>query len=157
MKAELSLDTLREVTARVLEEASFVFTEPVDDGSFPAGDVLETTLAFGGPDPDRDSGRLVFAATPAFSIDLAANLLGIEPDDPDAADKGRDGLKELLNMIGGVLMSEWFGADAICSLGIPDAAVVSREEHEERRARASWSGALITEEEARLDLSVEAD
>ena len=157
MKAELALDSFLETTARVLEEAAFVFTEPADDGAFPAGDVIRTELEFHGPEPDGGSGRLVFAAGSAFGVDLAANLLGIEPDDPDAVDKCPDGLKELLNMIGGVLMSVWYGSDAICRLGIPEAETVSREEHETRRGRAAWSGALVTEEEARIELYVETD
>ncbi len=106
---------LTRVAAGVLEEAAFIFTEPADE--FPEWDapVCRTEIEFSGP----RAGRLVLSATRAFCGELAANLLGLEPGDPDAERLGESALGEILNIITGSLTAELFGTQALCHLGLP--------------------------------------
>jgi chemotaxis protein CheY-P-specific phosphatase CheC len=115
MPSDLTPDALGAVAARVLEDAAFLFVEAAGDDGGASGPRVVAAMDFGGPAP----GQLHLAVPPDLAAELAANLLGVEPDDPEAADRGEAAVGELLNMIGGVLTAETFGTDVVCPLGIP--------------------------------------
>ncbi len=55
-----------------------------------------------------------------FGIELAANLLGCAPDDPDAQERGVDSLQELVNVVVGATMPALATpADAAVKLALP--------------------------------------
>ncbi len=114
------LTLLAQVTARTLEEAAFVFLEPADPAP-PWGDepVVESRISFSG----ASSGELQLRASGRLATSLAANLLGLEPEDAAVSPQRLDAVGEMLNMIGGVLIHELAPAGGI-ELGLPRVALV---------------------------------
>jgi chemotaxis protein CheY-P-specific phosphatase CheC len=150
MSSELSPELLASVAVPVLEQAAFVFSER--DPSPPAweGEVLAVELAFSGP----SAGRLLLVATPAFGAGLAANLLGLEPGAPELVDRAKDALGELVNMVCGILLERWQGAEAACKIGSPTVTSVDSVRAESLLASASTSVALLADERDHLRLAV---
>lgn len=140
-------EVLHTVVRQILEDATFVFAEPAEELPEWIDDVLEAEVTFAGP----SSGRLLIAMSPDLAVNLAANLLGIDSDDPDAVKRGHGAGGEIANMICGALMEKLFGAEAICRLGIPQVATVEPASHDRRREIATSSLVLLTEEGERFD------
>jgi CheY-specific phosphatase CheX len=118
MNNEQAVKTVRTVIGRVLEDASFVFTDELDESVRPdaaSWDAAGVALTFSG---DR-SGVFRIWTDPPFASLLAANMLGIDTGGPAAKDKGTDALKEMVNIITGNALTEIFGDKAVFSLGIP--------------------------------------
>jgi len=64
-------------------------------------------------------GTLTCWGTRDFAIQLAANLLGIEPDEGDARASAEDALREFMNVLCGQLVTAWYGSQAVANLSIP--------------------------------------
>jgi hypothetical protein len=144
--AEIAPDRLAELVSRTLEDAAFVFTEPADPTLPFEAPVLEARLDFEGP----SRGELALTATPALARGLAANLLGLEPGDPDIAVRAGDALGEIVNMLAGAVVLELFGPAAQTRIGVPAVRELAG-------APAPGSGtsvSLTTEEGERLDAFV---
>ena len=67
---------------------------------------------------------------------LAANMLGVEEDDPVCSEKGMDALKEILNMIVGNCLTEAWGPGPVFHLHIPTS--VGRAAFEPDRVDGIW-------------------
>lgn len=141
----VELDEIREVVIRTLEETAFVFAEPAPEAELEGG--VATVIRFDGP----ASGRMVLASTAPFCVELAATLLGSEPDDPEAEANAGAALAELLNILAGALVHRMFGRTAVCDLGIP--APVAADE----AAAAQAVVALVTDGGERLELRLELE
>jgi hypothetical protein len=115
MPDELDPATLERVLSQILEDAAFLFTEPAPPGSPCPVPLYEATLAFTAPRP----GKLTLRAGPELGAEAAANLLGLDASEDEAKQNAGPALGELLNMVAGLLMKEWFGTQAHCSLGLP--------------------------------------
>jgi len=115
MQAEMTGERLAELVADTLEEAAFVFTEPVDPPPAFQGEVLEARLQYSGP----KRGVLGFRASADFAAGLAANLLGIDRTDPEIDKRSADALGEIVNMLAGAVVLELFGPSAQTSIGVP--------------------------------------
>jgi hypothetical protein len=147
---EISSDSLAHVTGQILEEAAFIFTEPAETPPPVGQEWIEARMSFSTPDvPD---GWLMLAASPSFGQLLAANLLGLEPEDEEASECCKSALAEIINIVGGALVAEWFGEDMSCSLGIPETTTVSLDEHKSSGASVPYSASLVTEEDDFLHL-----
>jgi CheY-specific phosphatase CheX len=145
MLDEVMGEALQQATINVLEEAAFVM--PLASQAKPfRGEVLRAQLRFQGP----MSGTLMMATTSAAAARLAANILGVDKVERDAVP---DAVGELLNMLAGCVLSEWFGATENCTLGLPSTKLVSVPEHEEALAKASLRVTLTTEEDERVDVA----
>jgi len=142
MPAEMSPDRLAELVAETLEEAAFVFAEPADPPPPFHGDVLEARLRFAGP----SRGELALRASAGFAEGLAANLLGMEPSDPEIGTRSRDALGEIVNMLAGAVVLELFGPAAQTSIGVPAVRGAAG------AAPGSCLAHLATEEGERLDV-----
>ena len=103
-------------TARdVLEEAAFVFATPARrEIEWPAS-VVEVELDFAGP----VTGRLWLRCTPDLGALVAANLMGIEPSEPEAAAQAETAAGELLNIVAGALLARIHGTREVFHLGLP--------------------------------------
>ena len=104
------------VVRQILEEAAFIFAEPAEDDAPLESPTIRAHLDFHGP----RGGRLLLNASPEFAVLLAANLLGVEPDEPDALARRQGAVGEILNMIAGALMETLFGDEVTVHLGIPE-------------------------------------
>jgi CheY-specific phosphatase CheX len=116
MSGPLTREALGVVTRSVLETAAFLFADELPAGTeVQEGEVIEASIAF----QAATSGRIVLRLPLQLGLEAAANLLGIEPDDPEAAESARAAVAELLNMISGSALKAWFGGGARWSLGVP--------------------------------------
>lgn len=124
MKTEHA-EILNETFCKVVEQAAFMFAEPAEAVALPAaaGPCLAVEMEFFG----GFSGGLRMAASSRFCVEMAANVLGMEPDDPESEAHGIDMLKELLNVVCGNVLTEIAGAEAIFTLSIPQAAPIDAE------------------------------
>lgn len=102
---------LRGVVARSLEEVAFMFAIPTDDA--PAELDQRVHLGFQG-------GAVCVSSTIGFGRALAATLLAIEPDDPLAEESAAGALKELTNILAGLLVEAAWGSGRTVTLGIPE-------------------------------------
>lgn len=100
MLLETSNQTVEQALSEALETMAFITPLPPEDNSAPAGPAVLTRIEFRGP---RD-GALELVTPDAFGAMLAANLLGVEPTDPDAKRKTEDAVRELLNVTCGSLL-----------------------------------------------------
>lgn len=149
---EHDIRILGRVVIEILEEAAFLFTEPMDENnaSEVSSEVFVAKLGYFGP----SKGEMVFSTPLNVASELAANLLGLEPDDPEVAGKGAEAVGEMLNIIGGALLKEWFGSEADFEMGIPVVERISGAKFSEEAARATVHLPLITEEGERIDAAV---
>ncbi len=121
--ASLDARHLAGTARRILEEAAFIFAAPARRKPEWTGPLAEAELAFEGP----ETGILCLRTTPDFGAVVAANLMGIETDEPEATAQALPALGELLNMIAGAALAEVFGTRETCRLGIPRVRLVEAE------------------------------
>ena len=116
MTQEQTTATLATIFSEVLANLAFMFDDEEDHGPI-SGDVwLETTIEYQGP----VGGRLRFRCNREFTVLLAANLLGIDPNDDVAGAQGEDAVKEFVNIVCGQLVTAVHGSDDIFNLTIPE-------------------------------------
>lgn len=112
---EASPELLSGILTGVLEDAAFLFTEPIEEPVAWDGPVVAAKLAF----ESTQGGTLRLLGSEAASVELAANMLGVEPSDPEAGAQGRAAFAEILNMIGGTFITRFFGTQVPSQLGLP--------------------------------------
>lgn len=105
---------VREVVGRALLDSAFMFASPMV-GHDRLGLDMQVQIAFVGP----ESGSIYLATDDAFARSLAANLLGLEPDDDELETAGPSALLELSNILAGLLLEAAGGGRTSCTLGIP--------------------------------------
>lgn len=62
----------------------------------------------------------MLAGTEGFLRELAASLLGAEPEEVNVESQGGDALKEMANMVGGSIIMALSGGACEYSLGLPE-------------------------------------
>jgi len=115
MRTDTVMDVLRATTPKILEQVAFVFAEPTDSPEPFGEDVRAASIDFMGP----LTGSLHLTTSSLCAAGLAANLLGVEPDDPAAVAYGADALGETLNILCGAVLLELFGAVDSNHFGLP--------------------------------------
>lgn len=117
---------LREVFAQVLEKQIFMFADemPLEDLPLGAGDWVEAHISFHGP----FDGSISLALPKAAELEIAANFMGMEPDDPAVARCSEDSLKEILNVVCGHMLTALAGEEPVFDLSIPKMLPLSAEE-----------------------------
>ncbi len=116
MLQEQTTTTLTKTFSEVLANLAFMFTDDEPAEPCPDDRWLETTIAYHGP----ESGSLRFWCTRSFATSLAANLLGVDPQDETARDQEDDAVKELMNIVCGQLVTAMYGATRVFELTIPE-------------------------------------
>ena len=116
MKSEMT-QAMEVVAPRILEEAVFLFSEPLECDQEPGDDWSPVGVELGWDGPS--AGVMRIWADRSLRPLLAANMLGIEEDDPVCQAKGMDALKEILNMIVGNCLTEAWGPGPVFNLAIP--------------------------------------
>lgn len=150
MTPEEYAEVLGDVSAMVLEEAAFVFTEPAEEDPRWEENVVEIKIVFSGD----GNGSIMMAAPESVGLEMAANLLGVEPGEESGIERPAEAaLSEMLNMITGPMAAGWFGEEAVCRIGVPEAKTVTGSAHKNWRDGSTCSVSLITEEEEPLELA----
>lgn len=94
-----------EVTAmKIFEEAAFALIDDNHEEREKHAQIA-AKVRFQGP----QTGTLYARIDVALSVMFAENMLGVDPGDPDAENKGFDAMKELLNMVCGNLLPKIYG------------------------------------------------
>lgn len=133
-----------------LEEAAFVMLERVPEPPAWRGAVVEAHMPFWGP----ISGRLVLATSPAFALELAGNLLGVDPESVEASKGAHDSVGELLNIYAGALFERAFGKECDLNMGLPTLRTTMGSSRETERAQACCAVTLLGDSGHRLDAEV---
>lgn len=133
---------VREVVGRTLLDSAFMFASPMV-GDDRMGLDLCVRIAFLG----RENGSIFLATDDPFARSLAANLLGLEPDDEELATAGPAALLELANILAGLLLEAAGGGRTSSVLGIP---VITDTEPDDVVAR----GLFVVDDMYRLWVSV---
>jgi len=147
MPSKISREILGKVVAEVLEEASFIFTEPAEEIEPFDGGVIVALMGFDGP----EKGKLVLAMGYDYAVEMAANLLGVEPDDPELEKKATGAVAEMLNMIIGVLMARVFGPEAVVNFTVPSVKTIDGPDYEKIRESATVAFSLLTEDMSKIE------
>lgn len=150
MSNKLDLDVMGETVVEVLQEAAFVFAEPMEEATTDHSSKLVAKLDFTGP----SSGQMFLTCSRNLATDFAANLLGIEPDDPEAESKGGDAVGEMLNIVGGALLARWFGVSGEFEMGVPNVTELGVNDAAGEIVNASLVLPLITDEGDRIDVGI---
>lgn len=107
---------LSRVFTDVLEQLAFMFADPPEDELPPAEEGLaRASMTFHGP----FSGELTLTVPREMAPVLAANVLGLEPDDELVLQAPYDALKELLNVTCGNVLTAIAGDEPIFDLSVP--------------------------------------
>lgn len=139
---------LTEVLSSVLEEAAFFMIEPEAVPPTYDADVFSATIDF----EAVRGGQLRLTASRNLARNLAANMLGIDPTDPEADEQGRNALGEILNVLGGAFITRHFGTKVPFQLGLP---AVADEAPADRRATCAAAVRVDTGDLVVLELDLE--
>lgn len=112
--------TLTTTFSEVLANLAFMFVSQETADAGPGDLCLEASIVYRG----ALSGRLRLRCSQEFSRALTANLLGMDPENPEAAAKSDDALKELMNVLCGQYVTAAYGSDGVFNLGIPEVRAV---------------------------------
>jgi hypothetical protein len=116
---EKKIDTMTSaVITRIVGDAAFMFTDPLDDNAHPAlegWEVIGVQLSFSGD----VTGEFRFWAPASFSQSVAANMLGLDLSEGIPDGKRKDAVKELVNIIVGNFLTDMFGSGVVATLGLP--------------------------------------
>lgn len=125
MKSDLKA-VLRDVFPRMLEELTFLFADEPDASLSIPGDPVLVNIGFSGP----FNGTLDMSIARSLGVEMASNLLGLEPDDTNAEHAGDDALRELMNVTCGHVLTGIAGSEPVFNLSIPTVRPISAQEWE---------------------------
>jgi len=108
---------LKNLTAAISEIVEEFIMMAIEIPEPPPAVDVETIgwLDFSGP----RQGRITVRCGNALASALAANLLGVSPDDAEAGAKAGDALGEVLNVLCGNLVTRVFGSQQTVHLSVP--------------------------------------
>lgn len=108
---------LSRVFGEVLEQMAFMFADAVDadEPPPPPDSPLLAHMTFRG----AMAGKLSLAVTAEMCPEIAANLLGTEPEEAADPKISRDALKELLNVTCGHVLTALAGDQPVFDLTVP--------------------------------------
>lgn len=116
MTQEQRTATLTTVFSEVLADLAFMFSDDDLNANPAIADAwLETEIRYDGP----QCGTLRFWCTRGFSEQLAANLLGSDPDEGQLESEANDAVKEFMNIVCGQFITATHGTEDIFDLTIP--------------------------------------
>jgi len=129
---------LTESICEALETMAFMMVMPPEEEPASPSESIHATMDFVGP----TSGTIEIVIATEFAPMLAANVMGIDPDDDQARNNGPDAVKELLNTICGLVLPKLAEspADAF-DVTIPSAASFSLPDEWEKFI--AQSGAIV--------------
>jgi chemotaxis protein CheX len=110
-------EVISRVFCDVIEQLAFMFGESVAPKDLvDAGEsFVKVEMGFTG----ELDGSLWMVLTEEVCPEIAANVLGLDPDDKIAADRSYDAIKEVLNVTCGNLLTSISGEEPIFDLSIP--------------------------------------
>lgn len=118
-------DILTESISEVLEKMAFMMLMPPEEPLPNPEQSIRATICFSGV----VSGQINLLAGNELIEMMAANFMGVEPDDPEANEKRTDAFKEILNTVCGVLLPKLASSPAdVFDITIPEAHEINTQE-----------------------------
>jgi chemotaxis protein CheY-P-specific phosphatase CheC len=116
MKSERE-ELLNEVFCDVFEKLAFMFGEatPKEDMPRDAGEFIEVRMEFSG----YTQGFLEMVVPSEMCEEIAANVLGMDPEDDLVRERALDALKEMLNVTCGHILTSTEGEEPVFDLTVP--------------------------------------
>jgi len=130
---------LSRVFTEVLEQMAFMFADAVDAEVPPPAP--ETPLLAHMTFRGAMTGRLALAVSVDMCPEVAANLLGTEPEEAVDPKISRDALKELLNVTCGHVLTALAGDEPVFDLTVPQV---------EELSEVAWTAMATTPDTAAL-------
>lgn len=117
-------DEAGKALCETLSKLAFLFADPQDEDCPPSEPkrALKVALDFSG----AHKGTLELMVPEPLCPEIAAGILGCDPDDEQAVGSGADSLKELLNVVCGQLLPQIYGNDKLFDLGAPHIVEVNQ-------------------------------
>lgn len=146
-------EVLGTVFCDVVEKMAFMFSDEFEEGASPAGvrDAIRAFMEFRGP----IEGTIALAVAKDLCPEIAANSLGLEPDDEDAISKSDDALKELLNVICGNFLTRVSGDEPIFDLTVPQVEDLDPEQWDALAQREGTCSFLVEDYPALIRVDVD--
>lgn len=137
----------------VVEQLTFMFGEPAPKASLldADGDYVLAELSFTGD----VTGTLSLAVPGECVPEIAANILGLEPEEMESSSMAPDSLGEMLNVICGHVIMAVAGNGADFRLGSPRVVAANPEFLADRVDDPDWLGFLLEENLVLLGLVTE--
>jgi CheY-specific phosphatase CheX len=120
MADERLAEILTRTAAELLEQVAFIFVEAGDEEPRWPAEVVEARIDIDG---SRSAG-LSMTVSRRQATAIAAELMGLEPDDEEAARRAVDALGEVLNMLAGLVAHKALGDEPPPVIGIPTVRLV---------------------------------
>ena len=118
MMSDNKKEILTQVFTEVLEQLAFMFAEPPEDSPPALGGngIVQVSMEFHGP----FNGEIELVVPRDICEELAANVLGLDPEDEMVTQAPFDALKELLNVTCGNVLTTLAGDVPVFDLTIPE-------------------------------------
>ena len=140
--------------SEVVEQLTFMFGEvvPKDEAHTPGMLFTQATMSFSGD----LTGTLSVAVPSDVTAEIAANILGIEPEDIESETMMNDALGEMLNVVCGHVIMAMVGKDANFKLVTPVTDFVSEEHYAHMMASDDYTTLLLDDNPVFLGLKLES-
>lgn len=150
---EQVLESVSATFLEVVEQLTFMFGEPAHKAALldADGDYVLAQLSFTGD----VVGTLSLAVPGECVPEIAANILGLEPEEMESNSMAPDSLGEMLNVICGHVIMAIAGKGADFRLGSPSVVTATPEFLAERVDDPDWLGFLLEENMVLLGLVTE--
>jgi CheY-specific phosphatase CheX len=146
---------VRDVFGSVIERTAFMFGESVGKEDLPIAQTpyVQASMSFRGP----QRGVLSIAMPRDACVQIAANVLGMEPEEPFVAQRATDSLKEILNVTCGHILTSLAGDAPVFDLSIPEVTDLDEEAQAALRDDPHTQAFLADECPVLLRLTVNED
>jgi len=140
--------------SEVAEQLTFMFGEvvPKDEANTPDKLFTKARMTFTGD----LAGTLSLAVPSDTTAEIAANILGLEPEDIETESMMNDALAEMLNVVCGHVIMSMVGKDANFKLATPVTDFVSEEQYAHMMASEEYVTLLLDENPVFLGLKLES-
>jgi CheY-specific phosphatase CheX len=109
-----NVDALLRLSSCVLADCAFLLTEPADGSIALDTDLVHAVVEVTG----ARSGSLALSVPRPLAAVVAADMLGVSPDDPEVRAQAEGAVAELANVLVGAVVERFCHGEA-CELGLP--------------------------------------
>ncbi len=146
-------EVLQKSVLRVIEQLTFMFGDPVakEELDIDGHKFVKAEMTFSGD----QSGRICIAVPFEATTEIAANILGLEPEDHQSQEMTEDALGELLNVVCGHVVRDLSGAGANFTLHPPVTEELSATDMDSALLRDEYLGFELEDYPGLFGLMVE--
>ena len=146
-------DQLSHTFLEVVEQLTFMFGEQMSKDELDAEgtEFIVASMSFEGD----LAGHLSVAVPVDITVEIAANILGLEPEEVEPEFMRRDALAEMLNVVCGHVIMALEGTDANFKLKSPETKTVDEDMFNKMMLSDDFIGFMLDDNPVFLGLSLE--